>query len=372
VRRREPREKAGRGHGKQKKRNPGPEKKQSPAHEKLKAAEPPRVVELEPRDIKQLPRASIAPGMQIWTCRAGYERDLATELKEPTWIDDALIASKGARVPVPTFARQGFTVRWAGPPDVDAITRELNAMSPAALHAWSADSDAGNRLAPIVAELAIKTSPPDLREARELGDSGAKIAQLCMIREDLIAVGEVNRGDAVSIFPGGRARMRVSSAAPSRSAMKLAEAIAVFGMGPERGDVCVDLGAAPGGWTFIAVERGARVFAVDRAKLDPRLLANPKVTHVEGNAFTWMPDETVDWLLCDMVHKPLEVARLIAKWGNASRTRFVIANFKLPMKMRAEVVRQVREILKREGGFKEMRTRQLYHDRDEITACVWR
>ncbi|MBZ0121739.1 MAG: 23S rRNA (cytidine(2498)-2'-O)-methyltransferase RlmM, partial [Sandaracinaceae bacterium] len=211
-----------------------------------------------------------------------------------------------------------------------------------------------------------------VREARELQEPSAPIVQLVLAREDLAIVGAVPRGDVPSLFAGGRARMRVSSAAPSRSAMKLAEAIAVFGVGPERGEVCVDLGAAPGGWSFVALERGARVFAVDRARLDGKLMAHPRLTHVADNAFTWVPPEPVDWLLCDMVHKPLEVARLLASWGARRLTRFVLANVKLPMKTRAEVVRAVQDILRKEGGFRTIRARQLYHDRDEITLVCWR
>ncbi len=71
-------------------------------------------------------------------------------------------------------------------------------------------------------------------------------------------------------------------------------------------------------------------------------------------------------LFCDMVHKPTEVARLIARWGREGLARLVVSNLKLPMKKRVPVVAEARRIVQA-GGWKDLRTRQLYHDRDEIT-----
>ena len=56
----------------------------------------------------------------------------------------------------------------------------------------------------------------------------------------------------------------------SRAAWKLIEIDDKFGL-LRRGAVVLDLGAAPGGWTQVAVERapGGRVVAVDRAGMEP-------------------------------------------------------------------------------------------------------
>jgi 23S rRNA (uridine2552-2'-O)-methyltransferase len=54
----------------------------------------------------------------------------------------------------------------------------------------------------------------------------------------------------------------------SRAAFKLAQIDDRFRILPKRGTV-VDLGAAPGGWTQVAVERGAKVIALDIAPIEP-------------------------------------------------------------------------------------------------------
>ena len=81
------------------------------------------------------------------------------------------------------------------------------------------------------------------------------------------------------------------------------------------------------------------------------------------------PDEPVDWLFCDMAWRPLEVAQMLGRWARRRYARHLVANFKLPMKRKAEMVVQLREILAA-GGYVDIRTRQLYHDRQEITLSA--
>ncbi len=72
-----------------------------------------------------------------------------------------------------------------------------------------------------------------------------------------------------------------------------------------------------------------------------------------------------------MVHRPTEVAKLLASWGKRNDARLLLANVKLPMKKRVAAVAEVRRIVA-SGGWKDIRTRQLYHDRDEVTLAAHR
>ena len=57
------------------------------------------------------------------------------------------------------------------------------------------------------------------------------------------------------------------------------------------GELCVDLGAAPGGWTVVLAERGARVIAVDPGRLAPEVARRRGVTWVGRSAFDFSPEE---------------------------------------------------------------------------------
>ncbi len=177
-------------------------------------------------------------------------------------------------------------------------------------------------------------------------------------------------------------RQSMPAAAPSRSTLKLAEAIEIFLEGGEQarllrtGMTAVDLGAAPGGWTWQMVKRGIRVTAVDNGPMKGVLAKHPLVEHLKQDGFKFAPRKAVDWLICDMVEKPAKVAELIANWFANGWCRHAIFNLKLPMKQRVAAVDAalggIRKRLDDEGISYKMIAKQLYHDREEITVFLTR
>jgi 23S rRNA (cytidine2498-2'-O)-methyltransferase len=186
----------------------------------------------------------------------------------------------------------------------------------------------------------------------------------------------VSRVDNGSRWPMGIPRIRMSSGAPSRSAMKLAEAMMEF-LGSrkfEPGLSAVDLGASPGGWTWQLVQRGFMVTAVDNGPMDAALLESGQVKHRRDDGFHYRPPEPVDWMVCDMVESPSRIATLVGRWLAQGWCRETIFNLKLPMKKRWEEVERCRAIIDEAlgGGGYFLRMKQLYHDREEITAYLAR
>jgi 23S rRNA (cytidine2498-2'-O)-methyltransferase len=183
-----------------------------------------------------------------------------------------------------------------------------------------------------------------------------------------------------SRWPMGIARLRMPSAAPSRSTLKLAEALLEFFDDRERerlfapGSTAVDLGASPGGWTWQLVQRHMQVIAVDNGAIDPALLESGQVKHRHEDGFHFRPAEPVDWMVCDMVESPSRIARLAAKWIAQGWCRETLFNLKLPMKKRWEEVERCRALVDEilGGGGYYLRIKQLYHDREEVTAYLAR
>lgn len=325
-------------------------------------------------------------GRWLWTTRAGFESDLLAELRltlganRATQSGQGIVYSEGAPT-FPsggidlTFARQGFRVLGPARAIADCVALlEPHLKVDWDLAVWTPDTDQHNPLAPLASE--CETTLLDALESRvgatrrtPLPRAGAVYAQVAMLGPEDWVVGIVSTDDAVSLHPGGRARMRVGAERPSRAARKVEEALAWLGVGPGPGELCVDLGAAPGGWTWVLLEKRARVIAVDPAELRPDIARNPRVTHEKASAFQFAPEEPVDWLFCDMAWRPLEVAQLLAKWGRRRWARLLVANLKLPMKTKAETVADLRSVLAG-GGWQQIRTRQLYHDREEITLTA--
>jgi 23S rRNA (cytidine2498-2'-O)-methyltransferase len=177
----------------------------------------------------------------------------------------------------------------------------------------------------------------------------------------------------------GILRLRMPHDAPSRSYLKLAEAIEVFLSEEERriwlkpGLHAVDLGAAPGGWTWQLVQRGLKVIAVDNGPMKGVAAQHPLIKHICVDGFRYRPKQAVDWLVCDMVEQPARVAALMADWIVTGAAPRAIFNLKLPMKKRVEALSaalaNVRTVLDAKGIRYRLHARQLYHDRDEVT--VW-
>lgn len=86
-----------------------------------------------------------------------------------------------------------------------------------------------------------------------------------------------------SFLPHARIEVRPEKQYVGRAAYKLAAALDAFGIKPE-GMVCIDIGAATGGFTQVLLKRGAaNVYAIDTAKgkLAPKLRDDPRVIVME-------------------------------------------------------------------------------------------
>lgn len=333
-------------------------------------------------------------GEWLWTTRPASEGDLAEEIAlalgpaRVTVLGPALVRSAGAPTFKEggidlTFGRQGFAIEreLRGPQAalvqgcVGSVRERIRSAHAWAFSAWVPDTDTHNPLAPLAlafeAEViaALEREVPNRVDPSSLPGTGAVYAQMALLDPGHSIVGSVSSDVALSLARGGRARMRVGGERPSRAARKVEEALSWLGVAPGPGEVCVDLGAAPGGWSWTLLERRTKVIAVDPAELRPDIARHRSLTHHKASAFQYAPEMPVDWLFCDMAWKPLEVAQLLAKWGRRRWARMLVANLKLPMKRKAETVLDLRAVIAA-GGWRRVRTRQLYHDRDEITLTA--
>ena len=339
-------------------------------------------------------------------CRPGFESECAQELAAR----DAALASGGfarstrdsgfvefvfpdpaarqrftASVTLPelTFARQLLCVHAR----IDGLPREdrLGVLMPAIRatgrrhrDAWieSPDNDAARELAGLCRSLNNALIAAMKRESLLDAHSPSRL-HVCLIDAQTALIAEADIATASS-WPGGIPRLRFPSAAPSRSTLKLEEALLTLLAADERerwlkpGMSAVDLGAAPGGWTWQLVRRSISVIAVDNGPMDQGLLDSGLVTHLRADGFRYQPQNPVDWMVCDMVEQPRKVAARMAEWLAGGWCRFAIFNLKLPMKKRYDEVclcrALVQETVAAAGKRIEWRARQLYHDREEITV----
>lgn len=252
-------------------------------------------------------------------------------------------ALRGVRVDRPWF------VHWECDPQ-PALRRRCRSL------AREFDNRLHRRMAR-VARLGTPAPPPDSAPRRGL----------------VVKVLAADRLLAATVFRfWGQRRMRMDPRAPSRSYLKIEEAFALMGRAPTAAQIVVDLGAAPGGWSFSAASRGALVWAVDNGPLKGAARNHERIRHRREDAFTFhLPsDQTADWLLCDLIEDPLRVVEhILLPWMDRGRCRHVVVNLKLGRCDPIEILRRLRRDdrwgLNRRCDAATVR--HLYHDRDEVT-----
>ena len=242
-----------------------------------------------------------------------------------------------------------------------------------------ADTDQGKQLSSFCRKFS-RLLEASMAEAHMLSAEAPQRLHLFFLDSSRCYLGFSTIGNA-STWPLGIPRIRFPAGAPSRSALKLAEALATFLTSEEQsirlaaGMRAVDLGAAPGGWSWQLAYRGLHVTAVDNGSLAKEVMATGFVEHLRADGFHYRPKRAVDWMVCDMVEKPARVAALVAQWGSGRWCRHCIFNLKLPMKKRYAELQKCAALiggaLDTNGIAFRLRFRQLYHDREEVTGYLF-
>ncbi|HEY1505279.1 MAG TPA: SAM-dependent methyltransferase [Stellaceae bacterium] len=189
---------------------------------------------------------------------------------------------------------------------------------------WALYSHAHHRRATLIVEKLPKVSAKPLA----FGDAAptAPLGSWTLLdNKTLLAA-----SDCSSPFPNGEANFIEDRAPPSRAYLKLWEVFTLLGIRPKPGETCLDLGASPGGWSYVLENLGARVIAVDKAPLDARLTALPNVTQRLESAFALAPRDIgpVDWLFSDVICYPARLLTLVEKFIAAGTVKNFLCTIK--------------------------------------------
>ncbi|MEZ5225733.1 MAG: SAM-dependent methyltransferase [Acidimicrobiales bacterium] len=167
-------------------------------------------------------------------------------------------------------------------------------------------------------------------------------------------------------FPNGAPRIDEQRVGPpSRAYLKLWEALARARRWPQAGEHCLDLGASPGGWTWLLAQTGAAVTAVDKAPLADDVARHPNVQWVQGSAFALEPRDqpVVDWLFSDIICYPGRLLQLVQRWIDAGAARNIVCTIKFQGATDHGVVADFAAI---EGAT----VRHLHHNKHELTFTL--
>jgi len=252
----------------------------------------------------------------------GFEAELAEELRRAgasilDW-HGRLALSPDPPVPA-AWALEAWTAPVALPaPSVKAAADALRAIQ----RNWALHAVLHHRRAALIeARLPpVKARPLTFPEAAPAAHLGA----WTLLAPDRLLASPTK----TSPFVNGQVRfVEDRENPPSRAYLKLWEALTRLGRWPLPGERCIDLGAAPGGWSWALARLGAHVTAVDKAPLDPAVAAIPGVAWRGESAFALAP-EPVDWLFSDVICYPARLLALVRRWIAPGAARNLVCTVK--------------------------------------------
>ena len=149
---------------------------------------------------------------------------------------------------------------------------------------------------------------------------------------------------------------------PSRAYLKLWEIFTVHGIKPKPGDLCLDLGSSPGGWTWVLAQMNCQIISVDKAPLDPRLLKSRQIKYLNCSAFSLTPAEIgrIDWLFSDVICYPQRLLKLVKTWLESG----LCENFICTIKLQGPADKA---ILEEFAAIPNSRVIHLYNNKHELT-----
>jgi 23S rRNA (cytidine2498-2'-O)-methyltransferase len=169
--------------------------------------------------------------------------------------------------------------------------------------------------------------------------------------------------DCASPFPHGEVRFVEDRAGPpNRAYLKLWEALTLIDRRPQPGELCLDLGASPGGWSWVLAKLGARVIAVDKAPLEPEVGRLPGIDFHRASAFSIEPASIgpVDWLFSDVICYPARLLALVERWRAAGLARNLLCTLKFQGETDHATARRF-------AAIPGSRLMHLHHNKHELT-----
>jgi 23S rRNA (cytidine2498-2'-O)-methyltransferase len=200
---------------------------------------------------------------------------------------------------------------------------------------------------------------------------GDLVLDCVIVEPDEWWVGRHEARSTTSCWPGGRFDVPLPPDAVSRAWLKMEEALAWSGLPISPGDLCVEIGSAPGGASQALLGHGVHVIGIDPADMDPRVLAHPGFVHWKKRGADVRRREfrKVRWLMADLNVAPaytLDTVEAIVTHSDVHVQGLILTLKLLDWSLAAEIPMYLDRV--QSWGFGRAAARQLHHNRQEI--CV--
>lgn len=170
----------------------------------------------------------------------------------------------------------------------------------------------------------------------------------------------------LSPFVGGYTTIADDKNAPSRAFKKLVEAQLDLGTVIQKDEHVVDLGACPGGWSYVARSSDAIVTAIDRSAVREDLLHDPKVEFIQTDAFQFKTERPIDWVVSDIICTPERILELMDTWVVSDWCRHFVFTIKFQGHEGYGVLQEFKKLIRTLDHYRII-LRQLNVNKNEVT-----
>jgi 23S rRNA (cytidine2498-2'-O)-methyltransferase len=174
-------------------------------------------------------------------------------------------------------------------------------------------------------------------------------------------------------WPGGAPKIDTTVEIFSRAYFKLKEALLWSGITIAPGDVCAEIGSAPGGACQLLLEMDAQVIGIDPAEMEQEVFDHDRFFHIRKRGVEVRKREFSDvhWLLADLNTAPNATLDLISEIVSHESVR--IKGIILTLKLSEwKEVKDIPAMIKRVKGmgFQVVKARQLAFNRQEFCLAA--
>jgi 23S rRNA (cytidine2498-2'-O)-methyltransferase len=260
---------------------------------------------------------------------------------------------------------------------VDTVIQEPKLAEAARIHVWQRDvllpgksgfEPGVNALTQAIGEqIDAKTDRSD--RVNQYANADDLVFDIVLVTPNQWWYGYHYATTAAGRWPGGAPTIDTNVEVYSRAYFKLKEALLWSGIRLQKGDVCAEIGSAPGGACQLMLEYGCDVIGIDSAEMEAEVLEHPNFTHIRrrGHEVKKRDFRPVNWLMADLNVDPQMTLDLVQEISNHEAANFkgVILTLKLTeLSMVSKVPAMMKQM--RELGFQVVKARQLAFNRREF------
>ncbi len=203
--------------------------------------------------------------------------------------------------------------------------------------------------------------------------NGDMVIDVVAVCKDEIWVGSHRHYEGLSPFPGGRPMLDLPPEAPSRSYLKMKEALLLTGAPLRHGDTALEIGSSPGGSSYCLLQTGINVIGVDAGRMDQVCICctgAPWFRHLAcqaGDVRLSDLSAPVQWLVLDINARPAIALAQLHHIVSLTSTDLIGAFLTLKINDERTLVQLSSAIRRvRNMGFSICQARQLYYSRNEV------